>query len=82
MEKIKIYSSPTCPYCRQAKEFLSAHDILFDDVDVSANPEALKEMREISGGVRSVPVIVIDDTVLIGYDEPELRKVLKAKGIL
>lgn len=82
MAKVTIFSTPTCPYCKQAKEFLSANGVDFEDVDVSADREALKRMRELSGGARSVPVIVVDDVVLVGYEEAELKKILKEKNIV
>ncbi len=81
-ERVRIFSTTTCPYCKQAKDFLASKGIKFEDFDVITNPEALREMREISGGARTVPVIVIDDTVLVGYDEQEFTKVLKDKGLL
>lgn len=82
MSNVRIFSSPTCPYCRQAKEFFKKNNIAFEDIDVMSNPEAVQEMRRVSGGARSVPVIVIDDIVMVGFDQPELEKALKSKGLL
>ncbi len=82
MERVRIFSSPTCPYCRQAKEFLKSKNIDFEDIDVTSNPDAIQELRQVSGGARSVPVIVIDDIVLIGFEQMELEKALKTKGLL
>jgi len=80
--RVRIFSTPTCPYCKQAKEFLSSKGISFEDIDVSSNPEGLKEMRTITGGARTVPVIVIDDTVIVGYEETDIAKTLKEKGLI
>ncbi|MEJ5301014.1 MAG: Uxx-star family glutaredoxin-like (seleno)protein [Thermodesulforhabdaceae bacterium] len=80
--RVRIFSTPTCPYCKQAKEFLTTKGISFEDVDVSSNPEGLKEMRSISGGARTVPVIAIDDVVIVGYEETDIVKTLKEKGLL
>jgi len=80
--RVRIFSTPTCPYCKQAKEFLSSKGISFEDIDVSSNPEGLKEMKNITGGARTVPVIVIDDTVIVGYEETDIAKTLKEKGLI
>jgi glutaredoxin 3 len=80
--RVRIFSTPTCHYCKQAKEFLSSKGISFEDIDVSSNPEGLKEMRNITGGARTVPVIVIDDTVIVGYEEADIAKTLKEKGLI
>jgi glutaredoxin len=39
-------------------------------------------MRNITGGARTVPVIVIDDTVIVGYEETDIAKTLKEKGLI
>ncbi|MGC8719247.1 MAG: glutaredoxin family protein [Thermodesulforhabdaceae bacterium] len=80
--RVRIFSTPTCPYCKQAKEFLSSKGIAFEDIDVTSNPEGLKEMRTITGGARTVPVIVIDDAVIVGYEEADVIRTLKEKKIL
>lgn len=80
--QVRIFSTPTCPYCKQAKEFLSSKGIAFEDIDVTSNPEGLKEMRTITGGARTVPVIVIDDVVIVGYEEADVIRTLKEKKIL
>lgn len=41
---IKVYSTPTCPYCRMAKDFLKQNKIEFEDIDVATNTEAAREM--------------------------------------
>ncbi|MBW2062837.1 MAG: glutaredoxin family protein [Deltaproteobacteria bacterium] len=73
---VKIYSSPTCPYCRKTKEFLTEKGVAFDDYDVTADQDALEEMKKISGSARSIPVISVDDIVMVGFDQPRLEEVL------
>lgn len=73
---ITIYSTPTCPYCKMAKEFLDEHSISYTDVDVSIDQKAAEMMVEKSGQM-GVPVIVVqkeDDTevVLLGFDKEKL----------
>ncbi|MFH1591894.1 MAG: glutaredoxin family protein [Candidatus Woesearchaeota archaeon] len=74
--KIKIYSSPTCSWCHKTKEWLKEHKIEFEDIDVTKDPNSAKEMIEKSGQ-QGVPVIDIDGEIIIGFDEPKLKKALK-----
>jgi glutaredoxin 3 len=75
--KVKIFTSPTCGYCSQAKEYFTEKGIAFEAIDVTKDSEALKEMKRISGGARSVPVIAVDDEVIIGFDRSAVEKALK-----
>ena len=75
---VKIYSTPTCPWCMKTKEFLKEHKIKFSDIDVSKNSRAAHEMVDKSGQM-GVPVIDIDGKIIVGFDEAELRRTLKIK---
>ena len=73
-KKIEIYTTPTCGFCKQLKEFLTEHKIDFETHDVSSSKKSLEEMKSLSNGNMSVPVMVInkggeDQVVTIGYDE-------------
>jgi len=74
--KVRIYSTPSCNFCQQAKEFLTEKGIEFDTFDVSSDKEALSEMRKISGGARTVPVIVVGDAVIVGFERDRVEKAL------
>jgi glutaredoxin-like YruB-family protein len=74
--KVKVYSTPTCPYCKMAKEFFKEHKIEFEDFNVAENEKARDEMLEKSGQM-GVPVIDIDGKIIVGFDEKELKKALK-----
>jgi glutaredoxin-like YruB-family protein len=76
--KVKVYSTPTCPYCVKAKEFLKENNIEFEDIDVSSNQEAAKEMVEKSGQM-GVPVLEIGDKIIVGFDKEALKKELDIK---
>ncbi|NLI81337.1 MAG: NrdH-redoxin [Deltaproteobacteria bacterium] len=75
-KKVKIYTTPGCHYCQQAKEYLTGRGVAFEALDVSQDREALKEMRSITGGGRSVPVIAICDQVILGFDQEAIEKAL------
>jgi len=74
---IKVYSTPTCPYCTMLKEFLKRNNIEFEEIDVASNRDAAVEMIAKSGQ-KSVPVIDIDGTIIIGYDEAAIREQLNS----
>ena len=76
MAKVKVYSTPTCPWCHKAKDFLKENKVEFDDIDVSADDVARKEMVEKSGQM-GVPVIDIDGKVIVGFDQEAIKKELK-----
>ncbi|MBX4198611.1 glutaredoxin family protein [Candidatus Parcubacteria bacterium] len=77
MKTVTIYSTPVCHYCAMAKEFFKQHNIAYTEHNVAADQEKRKEMIDISEQM-GVPVIRIDDTVVIGYDEQALKDLLLA----
>ena len=82
MKTITIYSTPTCPFCKMAKQFLKEKGITFTDVDVAADEKKAQEMIKKSGHM-GVPVIVVADDggkeeIIIGFDR---AKLLAAAGI-
>ncbi len=74
--KVKVFSTPDCNKCSQARKFLDERGIDFEYIDVTLSAEALQEMRSISRGARSVPIISICDQVLVGYDKAELEEAI------
>jgi len=77
-KKIIIYSTPTCIWCRKAKDLLNQNKIRFKDADVSRDHKAAHEMIEKSGQ-QGVPVIDIDGEVIVGYDEERIKERLHRK---
>ncbi len=75
---VKIYSTPTCVFCRMAKEFFTEHRIKFTEVDVAADERAAQEMIDKTGQM-GVPVIEVGESVIIGFDKPRLKKLLGIK---
>ena len=72
---VKVYSTPTCPYCEMAKAFLKENSIKFEEINVAGNQKAAIEMIEKSGQ-SGVPVIDIDGRIIIGFNKPALKKAL------
>ena len=73
---VKVYSTPTCPYCKMAKDFLKENNIQFEDIDVSSDLEAAREIIDKSGQM-GVPVIEIDGQIIVGFDKNKLKEALK-----
>ena len=76
--KVKIWTSPSCPWCMKTKEFFKQNNIKYTDIDVYSDAKAAEEMVQKSGQ-RGVPVIDIDGKIIVGYDVPALKKALKIK---
>jgi len=76
MKKIKVYSTPTCPYCVMAKDFFKQEKIEFEDINVAEDKTAADEMVKKSGQM-GVPVIDIDGKIIIGFDKEKVEQALK-----
>ena len=75
---VKIYSTPTCPYCKLTKEYMKEKGIAFMDIDVAADPAAANEMVKKSGQM-GVPVIDIDGNIIVGWNKSALEEALGVK---
>lgn len=73
MAGVRVYTTENCPYCRMVQAFLRKHDVAFELVDVGKDREAAREMIELSGQ-RGVPVTVVGDDVVVGFDAKRLRE--------
>ncbi len=73
---VTIYSTPVCHFCQAAKEFFTDNEVEFTDIDVAADQEKRQEMIEMTGQM-GVPVIRIDDDVVVGFDEAKVKELLE-----
>ncbi len=74
-KQVKIYSTPTCPYCVRAKQFLKDNNVIFEDVDVSSDAKAGEEIIAKSGQM-GVPVLDIDGQIIVGFDKERIKQAL------
>jgi len=72
---VKVYSTPTCPYCKMTKQFLKENNIEFTDINVADNQEAAQEMINKSGQM-GVPVLDVDGQIIVGFDKEKIKQVL------
>ena len=75
MKNVQIYTTPTCQYCKMAKEFFGEHNVKYTEYNVSSDATRREEMMAKSGQ-RGVPVIFVDNEMVIGFDEDRLRSLL------
>lgn len=71
MDKVVVYTSPTCGYCQQAKTFLRDNGVSFIEKDVSIDRQAQMDLENM--GAMGVPVIVVGDEIIRGYDRNRLE---------
>ena len=75
MKKVKVFSTPTCPYCHMAKSYLTEKKVAFEDIDVSRDQAQAMQMVQKSGEM-GVPQLWIDDQVVIGFNKPAIDQLL------
>ncbi|OGH58935.1 MAG: NrdH-redoxin [Candidatus Magasanikbacteria bacterium RIFCSPHIGHO2_01_FULL_33_34] len=73
--KVEIYSTPTCPYCLKAKEYFKENKVEFVEHNVAEDQDRGREMVEKSGQM-GVPVILIGDEVVVGFNKSKIDKAL------
>jgi len=74
-KKVVIYSTPACPYCKRAKDYLSKKGISYIEHNVAQDKDKTREMIQKSGQM-GVPVIIIDGEVVVGFNQTVLDKLL------
>ena len=75
MAKVTIYSTPTCVYCKMAKDFFVKNNVSYEEHDAAADVVARKEMFDKTHQM-GVPVITIDDKTIVGFDKGTLEEAL------
>lgn len=68
---VTIYSTPTCHFCKMAKDFFAEKGVEYTGYDVSTDAAKREEMIKMTGQL-GVPVIVIGGDVMVGFDREKL----------
>jgi len=76
--KVVIFTTPTCSYCNIAKRYFKEKNIKFTDVDVSRDQRASADMQRKTGQT-GVPVIMIGNRPIVGFDKPKINSILNIK---
>lgn len=75
MNKIEIYTSNTCGYCHMAKDYFNEKGLEYVEHNVSEDSAARKTLMKM--GYMSVPVIVVNDETILGFDKEKIEELLK-----
>jgi len=75
---IRIFSTPSCPYCVNLKQYLTEKGFKYEDIDVAENKEAAQEMIDKSKQM-GVPVSEINGEIVIGFDKDKINRLLDIK---
>ncbi|ACL15780.1 FAD-dependent oxidoreductase [Methanosphaerula palustris] len=78
MGTVRVYFTDNCPYCKMVKAFLDKKHVAYQAINVGQDREAAAEMVKISGQY-GVPVLTVDDKVVIGFDTPRLEELFGAE---
>jgi len=74
-KSVVIYSTPTCVYCKMAKEFFKKNNVSYVEHNVAEDEKAREEMVGKSHQL-GVPVIDIDGEVYVGFNRSELERAI------
>jgi len=73
--KVVIFTTPTCSWCRTVKRYLREKGIRFYEVDITKNQAGMRDMVRRTGQ-SGVPVTLVNNRPVIGFDRPKLDKLL------
>ncbi len=77
-KSVKIYTTPSCVFCKMTKEFFEANQVPYQELNVAADAKAREEMISKSGQF-GVPVTDVEGTLVIGFDKGRLTELLGIK---
>ena len=63
-----------CPYCYQARRYLTRNNISYCEYDIEQSTEGEKLFNDVNGQV--IPVLLIDKYMMSGFDEARLERLL------
>ncbi|HWR11787.1 MAG TPA: glutaredoxin domain-containing protein [Rectinemataceae bacterium] len=73
---VLLYSTPSCAYCRLAKDYFKTNGVSFTEYNVASDQRKAEEMVRKSGQM-GVPVIDIDGSIIIGFNKPDIERALR-----
>jgi glutaredoxin 3 len=76
--KVIMFSTPTCSFCNSAKRYFREKNIRFTEIDVSKDQKAALDMQR-RAGTTGVPVILINNRPIVGFDKPKINSMLNIK---
>jgi len=76
--KVIVFTTPSCSWCRAVKNYFKKHRVRFKEVDVTKDHRAAKDMVRRTGQ-QGVPVILINNRPIVGFDKPKINRFLNIK---
>ena len=76
---IVMYCTRWCPDCKEARTWLAKHNLPYTEVDITSTPGAAKQVEAWANGNRTTPTFDIDGTIVVDFDLPRLREVLRVE---
>ena len=74
---IVMYCTKWCPDCKNARAWLAANKLPYTEVDITTTPGAARQVERWAGGNRTTPTFDIDGTIVVDFDLPRLKEILK-----
>jgi len=73
--RVLVFTTPSCPWCTRAKQYLRQQNVKFREVDVSRDSAAARDLVRRTGQM-GVPVVEIDGRPIVGFDKPQIDRLL------
>lgn len=77
---VRVYSTPTCPWCDRVKEYLKDQGVAYESIDVSKDREMARQIIA-KTHQRAVPITEIGETYIVGFDRPRIDEALREAGL-
>ena len=78
--KVIVFTSPSCSWCRKVKDYLKKSKVRFTEVDIVKKPDAARDIQKKTGQI-GVPVILIDNRAVVGFNKDKIDRMLELKNI-
>ena len=76
--KVLVFTAPTCSWCVRLKAYLRERQVPFREIDVARDQRAAQDLVRRTGQM-GVPVIEIDGRPIVGFDKPQIDRLLGLK---
>ena len=73
-KKIVLFTSPTCHWCKVAKDYFKKNSLKFKEIDITKDEKAAKDCER--HGCRGVPVVLVGSRWICGFDQKAIEKAL------
>jgi glutaredoxin 3 len=77
-KRVIVFTTPTCTYCNAVKSYLRSNKIRFKEIDITKDEKAAKDMVR-QTGQQGVPVLLINNKPIVGFDKTKINKLLEIK---